>query len=73
VKRGSGGTVVNRRVLNPCKDGSDSESSHQINLTTLALQENFAESSDNGEVNLDDINMFVDQWEKVDVMAAKVM
>ncbi len=65
--------MVNRRVLNPCQDGGDSESSHQINLTTLTLQENFAESSDNGEVNLDDINMFVDQWEKVDVMAAKVM
>ncbi len=65
--------MVNRRVLNPCQDGCDSESSHQFKLTTLNLQENFAESSDNGEVNLDDINMFVDQWEKVDVMAVKVM
>jgi hypothetical protein len=38
----------------------------------MAQQENFAESNDADEVNLDDINHFVTEWEKVDVLAAKV-
>jgi hypothetical protein len=36
------------------------------------LQENFAESNEGGDVDFADINHFVNEWEKVDILAAKV-
>jgi hypothetical protein len=36
------------------------------------LQENFAESNEGGDVDPADINHFVNEWEKVDILAAKV-
>jgi hypothetical protein len=37
----------------------------------LGVQENFSDSNSSSTLNLEDINQFVDNWEKVDITAVK--